>query len=125
MLARAVVLLLLTRVSLWVRPFAAVRTALDRYGRRQGRVGQVPVHAVVWAVNAGSAVVPGSTCLTRALVAQALLRNVGHDSQLRLGVASDVSRGFEAHAWLEDGAGILIGAESAAGFTVLPDIDGR
>lgn len=123
LLLRALALLTVTRLALWVRPFAAVRNGLERYGRR-ALEDSPQVQAVVWAVAAGSRVVPGSTCLSRALVAQALLQRGGHESTLRLGVASSSVAGFEAHAWLEDASGILIGGEAAAGFTVLPGIDG-
>jgi hypothetical protein len=123
LLLRALALLAVTRLALWLRPFAAVRNGLTRYGR-PARADSPGIQSVVWAVDAGSRVIPGSTCLSRALVAQALLRRGGHESTLRLGVASSAAAGFEAHAWLEDASGVLIGGQEAAGFTVLPGIDG-
>ena len=123
MLLRALALLAATRLALWTRPFAAVRGSLARYGERALPLTSAPA-TVVWAVEAGARLVPGSTCLSRALAAQALLRRAGHDSTLQLGVASSSGSGFEAHAWLEDAGGILIGGEEAGGFTVLQGMDG-
>jgi hypothetical protein len=51
----------------------------------------------------------GSTCLTRALAAQLLLRRSGIASRLCIGVKRDHQRKFEAHAWLERDGEIILG----------------
>src|SRR5271168_3167277 len=42
---------------------------------------------IVWAVETSSRVVPGATCLVRAVAAQYLLASAGYQSQIRVGVA--------------------------------------
>lgn len=73
---------------------------------------------VAWAVVTSSAIFPaGSTCLTRALTAQCLLRHHGSDATLRFGV-----RGGEpiaAHAWLESSGRAIQGVSSGAGYQPL------
>ena len=73
---------------------------------------------VTWAVATAAQTFPaGSTCLTRALTAQCLLRRHGGDATLRFGV-----RGGEpvaAHAWLESSGRELAGLSTGAGYRAL------
>jgi hypothetical protein len=94
-------LLAAARVGLWVLPFRWVHRASGAVANRpRPRGGGGPsVERIVWAeAPPGRA---ATTCLVRALAAQALLAHRGHASQLRLGVAGGSGRAFEAHAWLE------------------------
>lgn len=59
----------------------------------------------IWAVTCTASSSPfGSTCLTRALATQCLLRRGGRDAELRFGVRQDPVNDMApiaAHAWLE------------------------
>jgi hypothetical protein len=69
-----------------------------------------------WAVRAVSRYVPGATCLTRALAAQALLTNAGHQPRIEIGVRKDGQDRFLAHAWVVCGEQIVIGGAEADGY---------
>lgn len=117
-------LLAATRVGLWMLPFRWVHRASGALANRpRPRGGEPSVERIVWAVGAADRLVPRTTCLVRALAAQALLARRGHTSQLRLGVAGGSSRAFEAHAWLERDGRILIGGPVEARYVPLPVLD--
>lgn len=106
LLLRAFFLVGLVRAGLCVLPFRIV----------QGLTGKVnaaktfhPVGRCVWAVRAVSRFVPGATCLTQALAAQALLAQSGHNSRIEIGVTKDAQRRFRAHAWVACGEEVVIG----------------
>jgi Transglutaminase-like superfamily len=114
------------RIGLWVLPFRSVHGAIRALGHRPwSRDGSgPPVERIVWAVGAADRLVPRTTCLVRALAAQALLARRGHASQLRLGVAGS-GRSFEAHAWLERDGHVLIGGPVEGRYVPLPALDTR
>ena len=122
LLGRAAWLLAWTRVTLWLLPFARVRGGVSRLAQRQWGAGPVvETDAVGWAVSRASVLVPGSSCLSRALVGHVMLARGGTASTLRLGVAGGGGREFEAHAWLETAEGsVVIGAEVAGEFVAFP-----
>ena len=77
-----------------------------------------PREDLLTAFRRAAARLPG-TCLVRALALQRLLAEHGHSSELRIGVAKGAG-GLVAHAWLVDGAEVLIGGgPEAATYTVL------
>lgn len=123
LLASAAVGLWLTRVALWVLPFAACLRRRDRLvATRSHR--RDPVDRVAWAVERAAVLVPASTCLVRALTAEVMLRRRGHDAQLHLGVARS-GASLEAHAWLESDGRAVIGGDEAADYVALPPLSGR
>ena len=76
---------------------------------------------VGWAVRTAGRYVPrGGNCMAQALTAHVLLRRMGHPSRLRLGVARGAARPFEAHAWIESGAAVPVGATGMTLYTPLP-----
>ena len=121
-------LLAAIRVGLWLLPFRSVHGAIRTLGHRsrvRNERGTLPVERIVWAVGAADQLVPWTTCLVRALAAQALLARRGHASQLRLGVAGGSGRTFEAHAWLERDGRVLIGGPVEPRYVPLPALDPR
>jgi len=54
----------------------------------------------------------GSTCLTRALAGQLLLRKAGIESRLCIGVMRDQRHAFQAHAWLERDGKVILGGSN-------------
>ena len=122
-LAEAVVLLPLVRISLSRRGFA--RTADELARRSKGPVrpyGPDAVDRVVEAVTVAAArPLVGSTCLPRALVAWFLLRRRGVDADLRIGAASPTELELAAHAWVDVyGRPVREAVDVATRFPVLP-----
>ena len=66
---------------------------------------------VVWAVTLVSRYLPGATCLTQALAAQALLTESGFPSQVESGVARDDRRRLQAHAWVVCHGQVVLGGQ--------------
>ena len=110
------------RLGLWILPFRRVHGAVGALASRpRPRAPSGPtIERIVWAVGAANCLVPRTTCLVRALAAQALLGRHGHTSELRLGVAGGAGRAFEAHAWLEHDGRVLIGGPVEARYAPLP-----
>lgn len=87
---------------------------------RLGRVSSPPTRVedperITWAVRCADAYLPGSnTCLSTAVVGEALLAAHGYHATVRLGVA-DPRTEFRAHAWVERAGTVVIGD--------LPDLD--
>ncbi|HUS07943.1 MAG TPA: lasso peptide biosynthesis B2 protein [Bryobacteraceae bacterium] len=74
---------------------------------------------IVWTVRAAAALSMSATCVVRALVGERLLRAQGYSVQFKVGVRP--GEDFQAHAWVEDEHGILIG-ESERPYHPLPDL---
>ncbi len=68
---------------------------------------------MVWAVTVVSRYLPGATCLTQALAAQALLTQSGLPSQVEIGVAKDKDdhRRLQAHAWVVCHGQVVLGGQ--------------
>ena len=116
LLVRAITLLALVRVALWLFPFRIIQLisakvvqacATSHHGKR------LPSERGVWALQAASRYVPHATCLTQALAGQLLIAFNGTSASVRIGVAKTGAKDFEAHAWLESEGKILIGGADA------------
>ena len=133
LLREAGTLLVLVRIGLVILPYARLRRLLDRYAGKRGHPGVgAPASAspgdilrkISWAVGAFSRRTPGpTTCLAQALTAHALLGRLGCPSQLRIGVrgrASAAPGPLRAHAWVESGGVVVVGAlDDLAEYAVL------
>jgi hypothetical protein len=122
LLIRAVTLLAVVRIALWLVPFKILQQISAKLVRTYAtplRESHFSTDRVVWAVQVASRYVPRATCLTQALAAQALLGFGGIPASVQIGVAKEMGN-FEAHAWLESGGKILMGgAEAAQRYTQL------
>jgi hypothetical protein len=118
LLAVAAVLHVTAAIAIRVLPLQRAQrllTSLAAIAPRPSTVEHADVR-VVQAVRSVAAALPGSTCLTDALVAQCLLARYGCDSTLCFGIAPAAPDGrpFDAHAWLERDGATLIGARAIA-----------
>src|SRR5690348_12897757 len=104
-LLRALLVVGVARAALWLLPVSAVRKVVGLAAA--GAAGYSP-RQLIWAVRATSRCLPGSTCLTQALAAQALLVHSGYPSQVEIGVNKN-DAGFQAHAWLVCQGEVLLG----------------
>jgi hypothetical protein len=86
----------------------------------RGRALQARSQAEIrWAVSAAARRLPGTRCLPRALALQALLRQAGIASELRIGVAK-AGEELAAHAWVECEGRALTDGEELGGYHPLP-----
>lgn len=93
------------RLITWIYSFPKLQQKIQEMGKRDS--GSVESDKLVWAVQATSPYVLGSTCLTNALTGQVLLSRNGYPSTLRIGVMNEAQ--FEAHAWLEMEGEVVLG----------------
>lgn len=112
LLLEALAALARARLTLWLRPFSATWRDLTGPTPRPMSVADAdPVDPalVTLAVRRASRVIPASTCLPQALATYSMLTRRGILAEVRIGVAKDGRRGFEAHAWVELDGAVLIG----------------
>jgi len=118
LIGRALVLVPLARLGLWIVPYGRVRRMMSvsrrdpestAAGARPRATARHTPGEIAWAVRAVSRRVPAASCLTQALAAQRLLAQDGYPSRLQIGVARSPTGTFEAHAWLECEGRIVIG----------------
>jgi Transglutaminase-like superfamily len=105
-LIRVLLVVGVARTALWVLPVEAARGVVARAAT--GATGESVEH-LVWAVRIVSRYLPGATCLTQALAAQALLTHSGFPSQVEIGVAKDELGRFHAHAWVVCQGQVVLG----------------
>jgi hypothetical protein len=124
LLIQAALLVLAARLGLWLLPFRAVPSVLERLAWLIARRSSMRVapERIAWAVVAVSPYIPLATCLTQALAARALLARLGYSALLRIGVARAAHGQIAAHAWVElDGRAIIGGAISGR-YVPLPGV---
>ena len=120
---RVVALLVLIRVGLWMLPFRRVQAFAKWTGKKVSSRSRLTPEQLTSLVSVGAEYVPGASCLTQALVAQAMLSRFGYEPIVRIGVAREAGSGFEAHAWIEYEGRVIIGqVGKLERFTTLPSI---
>ena len=120
---------ILTRAALRILPLPRVRRLVRRYFRAASPLPparRASAEQAIWAALAGGRWSPlGTTCLTTALLAQALLQRHGYQAKLRIGVRREPNGAFAAHAWLEREGIVIVGgpAEMVADYAPLPEME--
>jgi hypothetical protein len=113
LLVKALVLVGIVRLALWLMPLRILREMVERiYKRRSSSTTYQDirmVRRVAASVRRVSRYVPAASCLTQALTTQFLLARRGQVSSLVIGVAKSEAGEFKAHAWLESNGKIIIG----------------
>ena len=116
---------------------AAVRLALSGLSLRtvRGLLARIPAvrcplpaeraESVARAVTRARAVVPGATCLVRALVVRALLVRRGHAAHLRLGFVRSEGGALGGHAWVESDGRVFDDTGEASCYAPAPDVAGQ
>lgn len=103
-LARAMPVVTVSRVALWMSGVRAARRAARAASRF---VGVIDTRRAPWAVTLVSRAVPAATCLTQAIALQALFEHAGCPCRLEIGVS--MTEAFEAHAWVVCGNEVVLG----------------
>jgi Transglutaminase-like superfamily len=104
------------RASLWVLPVEKARRVIAKVVARSTTDS---VDQVVWAVRLAGRCLPGATCLTQALAAEALLAGAGFSPQIEIGVAKDELSGFQAHAWVVCHGQVVLGGQQVERYNSL------
>ncbi len=122
LLLRALFVVSVTRLGLWLLPTGTLRRIAVRTGKKAR--GAPQLMRLVWAVKVVSRYVPVASCLTQALALQWLLMRSGYASRVHLGVRKDSERKFEAHAWVECEGRVVIGGAEAHEYVPLTSWEG-
>ena len=118
LLVRALLLVALVRVGLWLCPYGRVRGWVARAGRPRGKArGAQGAERIAWAVSTASRVVPGASCLTQALAASMLLGREGIPHAVRIGILGGRAAGapLRAHAWVQACGRVVLGETADLG----------
>lgn len=114
LLVTAALLLGAVRLALSILPFRTVRCLLTTMtaSRAEGCVPEAwSPERVAWAVSVtGRYVLGARRCLAEALASRALLAREGQPATLMIGVARGRGGELEAHAWVESGDRVVVGA---------------
>lgn len=113
LLLKAVMTLLICRARLHTGNIESLQSWATRVGS-----GTSSIDSLLWAVEVASRIMPGATCLCRALALQRMLAKNGLGSELRIGVEKNGGR-FVAHAWLTRGDQVLVGAVELSKYELL------
>lgn len=109
--SEALVLLGIARICLRPIHFQTIRKVLGTVSRAAARLGlrHVDLDTVLWATKAAKSRFPfRTTCLIEALTTEAMCKQQGIDTDLRIGVAR-IDGHFTAHAWLEKDDAVIVG----------------
>ena len=79
---------------------------------------------VGWSVESVGRRIPGARCLARAVAAEAILDRGGRSPRMQIGARRDSRGEVEAHAWVEVGETVVVGAEERDAFTRLDPSSG-
>lgn len=123
LLLQAAILIVSVRLALRFLSVERLQTLACHWAGNAGT--PVTSERIVWAVEAAARKIPASTCLSKALAAQALLARHGHTSDLMIGVAKDGASGLEAHAWITCQDKILMGGPETGRYTPLLNLEVR
>jgi hypothetical protein len=115
----------------------AVRLALSALSLRtvRGLLARIPAVArpvsgdaassIARAVTRTRAVVPGATCLVRALIVRTLLVQRAHTAHLRLGFVRSEGGVLSGHAWVESEDRIFDDTDKASAYAPAPGFAGQ
>jgi hypothetical protein len=127
LLVSALCLVLAIRIGLWVLPVRMVARTLGSFVSRKPAETLDPSLAdrVARGVTQAGRVVPGATCLIRALAVQVLLERHGFPARLHIGVVRDGRQAVRGHAWVETGGKVVMGGPDLSTYVPLASLEGR
>lgn len=108
----AILLIIIIRLGLTLLPFKTVHRTLMNLAHKCAPTdadrNESP-ERIIWAVDAASRCVPGSSCLVQAYALHISLARRGIPTSIRIGVQRNHLRHIDAHAWVEKDGQVLIG----------------
>lgn len=107
----AAAMLVVARAGLALMPLPALRSLLERMALVEARsLRGVPAGRLGRLVAGVSRRLPvPTTCLSQAVVCEALLARAGNRATLKIGVMREPRGGIASHAWVECGRIVVIG----------------
>lgn len=113
LLARVAAMQVATTFVVRIVPLRVVRTVAARLARLMLVAALVEDAKAVWAIEAtGRRIGRLSTCLVKAVVAEAMLSSSVRSIRFTIGVKRVADGSLRAHAWVASENGVLIGATS-------------
>ncbi len=114
--ATALIAMIAARLALLFFPVQGIVAVSNRLSRRwPARPDRrVPLFQAAKRITQAKRFCPFSTCLSETIAANFIMTRLGHEADLRIGVAKNAGK-FEAHAWLECTDGVVIGNLSPEG----------
>jgi hypothetical protein len=126
LLFKSAFLLLTFRAGLSLFSFKSMLSYLDGIKQRKKKLKDAnnpSEEKIVWVIDVVSRYVPYTTCLSKALTAQVLLKRYGHFSNLHIGVVKNDKGKLDAHAWVESQGKIIIGdLKDLSRYTAFPSL---
>lgn len=119
----AALYLVMARLAIRALPFERLAwflTLAPRQPEITGAKRKRVLNEVQRAIEATVCRLPGqTTCFSRAVAAQAMLRRRGVGATLYYGAATSPERGLAAHVWLQDGEEGVVGHQAAQQYRIL------
>lgn len=109
-----------TAIALRLLPLSEILRRMKTNAAAPAARTSISKNEIIWSIRAAAALSWRPTCAVRALVGERTLRRHGIPAQFKVGVTGGDD--FQAHAWVEDQTGILIG-ESEKSYQELPGLD--
>jgi Transglutaminase-like superfamily len=111
LLLQVFVLIARIRICLWLIPSKTLKGYISTPELPRGDQASNwdTVNELVDYVRFCSRFVPYATCLTQALATRSMLRRMGQNCMLKIGVDKDQDHKLLAHAWIEVDGKIIIG----------------
>lgn len=110
LLIRSAFCLLATRLALSLFSFKKVQKILDNWSHPAKASERDEVWKLIWAIETMSRILlPRKPCLTKAMTARMMLSRRGYETVFKIGVLRTENGKLEAHAWLENSEGIIVG----------------
>ncbi len=113
LVAEAAMRLAMARLAIRVMPAATWRRlrSAQPAQRRAIRSAATQIDGIRWAIQSVGRRFASTTCLVQALAADAMMRQRGYASRIRVGVKErrSESDGLQAHAWVECDGAIVLG----------------
>lgn len=123
-LTRCFLMTLRVRLELTLYSYKLVMMRIDKDRSKLPVYALIPPILVVWCVKQTSRIIPYASCLTQALTIKHYLARMGDDCTVKIGVRTEGSGNFFAHAWVLYDGHLLWGGdeEDLERFSVLTEL---
>ncbi len=117
LLLEALILIVVIRIGLSIRGYAAIARFVDRFDRGDSTSSNSAdsfSYRAAWAVSKASRIIKNDKpCLAQSLALRLLLNRKGLGSKIVIGVKKSDDFSIQAHAWVEKEGEVLIGGASS------------
>jgi len=123
-LVRCLLMTIHVRLKLTLFSYKSVMLRINKARSKPPIYASIPPLLVVWCVKQASRIIPYASCLTQALTIKHYLARMGDDCTVKIGVRTELSGAFFAHAWVLYQGDLLWGGDEddLARFSVLTEL---